>query len=218
MKNDITEIFSILKSKYGVIEWEPRNEPIMELVYTILSQHTSDLNSERAFLNLLKEFENDPYQIAQADVDSISKVIRSAGLYRKKAAVIKDVLNQIHNKLNSFDLNFLKYMPLKDAKSWLIDFNGVGPKTAAIVLCFCFGMPAMPVDTHVHRVSKRLGLISDKVTAEDAHEILESKVDPDIVFPFHMYLIKHGRDTCKALKPRCSQCTLSQICPSRSVS
>ena len=218
MKNDITEIFSILKSKYGVIEWEPRNEPIMELVYTILSQHTSDLNSERAFLNLLKEFENDPYQIAQADVDSISKVIRSAGLYRKKAAVIKDVLNQIHNKLNSFDLNFLKYMPLKDAKSWLIDFNGVGPKTAAIVLCFCFGMPAMPVDTHVHRVSKRLGLILDKVTAEDAHEILESKVDPDIVFPFHMYLIKHGRDTCKALKPRCSQCTLSQICPSRSVS
>ena len=218
MKNNITEIFSILKSKYGVIEWEPRNEPIMELVYTILSQHTSDLNSERAFLNLLKEFENDPYQIAQADVDSISKVIRSAGLYRKKAAVIKDVLNQIHNKLNSFDLNFLKYMPLKDAKSWLIDFNGVGPKTAAIVLCFCFGMPAMPVDTHVHRVSKRLGLILDKVTAEDAHEILESKVDPDIVFPFHMYLIKHGRDTCKALKPRCSQCTLSQICPSRSVS
>ena len=218
MRNSITEIFSILKSKYGEIEWKPRNEPIMELVYTILSQHTSDLNSERAFLNLLKEFENDPYQIAQADVHSISKIIRSAGLFRKKAAVIKDVLNQIHGKLNSFDLNFLQYMPLKEAKRWLIDLNGVGPKTAAIVLCFCFGMPAMPVDTHVHRVSKRLGLISSKVTAEDAHEILEDKVDPGIIFPFHMYLIKHGRDTCKALKPRCSECSLSQICPSSSVS
>jgi len=218
LENNIKEIFSILKSKYGVIKWEPRNEPIMELVYTILSQHTSDLNSERAFLNLLKEFENDPYQIAQADVVSISKIIRSAGLFRKKAAVIKDVLNQIHSKLNSFDLNFLKHMSLKEAKRWLIELNGVGPKTAAIVLCFCFGMPAMPVDTHVHRVSKRLGLISNKVTAEDAHEILESKVDPDIVFPFHMYLIKHGRDTCKALKPRCSQCTLSQRCPASSVS
>ena len=119
MRNSITEIFSILKSKYGEIEWKPRNEPIMELVYTILSQHTSDLNSERAFLNLLKEFENDPYQIAQADVGSISKIIRSAGLFRKKAAVIKDVLNQIHGKLNSFDLNFLQYMPLKEAKRWL---------------------------------------------------------------------------------------------------
>ena len=199
MKNHITETFSILKSKYGDIEWKPRNEPILELVYTILSQHTSDLNSERAFLNLLREFENDPYQIAKADVDSISKIIRSAGLFRKKAAVIKDVLNQIHSKLNSFDL------------------NGVGPKTAAIVLCFCFGMPAMPVDTHVHRVSKRLGFIESNVTAEDAHEILESKVDPDIIFPFHMYLIKHGRDTCKALKPRCVECNLSQICPSSSV-
>ena len=217
MRNHITETFSILKSKYGDIEWKPRNEPILELVYTILSQHTSDLNSERAFLNLLRVFENDPYQIAKADVDSISKIIRSAGLFRKKAAVIKDVLNQIHSKLNSFDLNFLQHMPLKEAKKWLIDLNGVGPKTAAIVLCFCFGMPAMPVDTHVHRVSKRLGFIESNVTAEDAHEILESKVDPDIIFPFHMYLIKHGRDTCKALKPRCVECNLSQICPSSSV-
>ncbi|GIS68311.1 MAG: hypothetical protein CM1200mP7_2600 [Chloroflexota bacterium] len=86
MRNHITETFSILKSKYGDIEWKPRNEPILELVYTILSQHTSDLNSERAFLNLLREFENDPYQIAKADVDSISKIIRSAGLFRKKSS------------------------------------------------------------------------------------------------------------------------------------
>tara|TARA_A100001037_G_C15154091_1_gene642480 strand:- start:17938 stop:18594 length:657 start_codon:yes stop_codon:yes gene_type:complete len=218
LTDNIVEIFSILKSKYGEIEWEPRYEPIMELVYTILSQHTSDINSERAFVNLLNEFENDPYQIAKADVHSISEIIRSAGLFRKKAAVIKDVLNQIHNKLNSFDLNFLQYMSLKDAKQWLTDLNGIGPKTAAIVLCFCFGMPAMPVDTHVHRVSKRLRLISSDVTAEDAHEILEDNVEDEIIFPFHMYLIKHGRDTCKALNPRCSGCILSKICPSSSVS
>tara|TARA_Y100001934_G_C11860795_1_gene544078 strand:- start:299 stop:628 length:330 start_codon:yes stop_codon:yes gene_type:complete len=109
-------------------------------------------------------------------------------------------------------------MSLKDAKQWLIDLNGIGPKTAAIVLCFCFGMPAMPVDTHVHRVSKRLRLISSDVTAEDAHEILEDNVEDEIIFPFHMYLIKHGRDTCKALNPRCSGCILSKICPSSSVS
>ena len=106
-------------------------------------------------------------------------------------------------------------MPLEDAKDWLKSLPGVGPKTAAIVLCFSFGMPAMPVDTHIYRVSRRLGLIEPKVSADKAHVLLEKIIDPDQVFAFHMYLIKHGRKICKALKPRCGECVLASNCPSK---
>ena len=105
-------------------------------------------------------------------------------------------------------------MPLKEAKAWLINLKGVGPKTAAIILCFSFGMPAMPVDTHIYRVAQRLSLVGKKISAEKAHDILESLVAPEEVFQFHMYLIKHGRDTCKAQRPKCYQCSLTELCPS----
>jgi endonuclease-3 len=106
-------------------------------------------------------------------------------------------------------------MPLHDAKSWLKRLNGIGPKTAAIILCFSLGMPAMPVDTHIYRVAKRLGLIGTKVTADQAHDILEPMVAPEDVFAFHLYLINHGRRVCKALRPRCGECVLAWGCPSR---
>ncbi|MEC8890371.1 MAG: endonuclease III, partial [Chloroflexota bacterium] len=104
---------------------------------------------------------------------------------------------------------------LQDAKDWLIRLKGVGPKTAAIILCFSFGMPAMPVDTHIHRVSKRLRLIGSKVNAEKAHDLLEKIVPPDEVFQFHMFLIRHGRDTCKARFPKCDECEIAHLCPSK---
>ena len=107
-------------------------------------------------------------------------------------------------------------MPLHEAKSWLTKLNGVGPKTAAIILCFSFGLPAMPVDTHIYRVAQRLGLIGKKITAEKAHDLLEPIVPPDEVFQFHMFLIKHGRDTCKAQRPKCDSCELHNLCPSAS--
>ena len=198
---------------YGPIEWITRRKAIDELVYTILSQHTSDVNSERAFANLMSEF-GDFDSVADADEKEIEKTIRSGGLSKSKAPRIKKVLNEIRTEVGSFDLSFLSEMPMQNAKEWLMKFNGIGPKTAAIILCFSFQMPAMPVDTHIFRVSKRLGLIGKKITAEKAHDLLERVVPSAEVFQFHMFLIRHGRDTCKARRPSCDVCVLSHICPS----
>ena len=198
---------------YGPIEWITRRKAIDELVYTILSQHTSDVNSERAFANLMSEF-GDFDSVADADEKEIEITIRSGGLSKSKAPRIKKVLNEIRAEVGSFDLSFLSEMPMQNAKEWLMKFNGIGPKTAAIILCFSFQMPAMPVDTHIFRVSKRLGLIGKKITAEKAHDLLERVVPSAEVFQFHMFLIRHGRDTCKARRPSCDVCVLSHICPS----
>lgn len=198
---------------YGPIEWITRRKAIDELVYTILSQHTSDVNSERAFANLMSEF-GDFDSVADADEKEIEITIRSGGLSKSKAPRIKKVLNEIRAEVGSFDLSFLSEMPMQNSKEWLMKFNGIGPKTAAIILCFSFQMPAMPVDTHIFRVSKRLGLIGKKITAEKAHDLLERVVPSAEVFQFHMFLIRHGRDTCKARRPSCDVCVLSHICPS----
>lgn len=203
-----------LDKEYGPFDWEPRYNPADELVFTILSQHTSDINSERAFKTLMENFDslND---IADAEISQIEKCIKSAGLYRIKAKRIKDVLVRVRDEIGSFDLSFLAEMPLEDAKKWLKRIDGIGPKTAAVILCFSLGMPAMPVDTHIYRVSKRLGYIGPKVSADKAHDILEPMVPPEDVFRFHLYLINHGRKVCKALRPLCHQCTISWGCPSR---
>ena len=198
---------------YGPIDWITRRKGIDELVYTILSQHTSDVNSERAFANLMSKF-GDFDSVADADEKEIEITIRSGGLSKSKAPRIKSVLNEIRAEVGSFDLSFLSEMPMQNAKEWLMKFNGIGPKTAAIILCFSFQMPAMPVDTHIFRVSKRLGLIGKKITAEKAHDLLERVVPSAEVFQFHMFLIRHGRDTCKARRPSCDVCVLSHICPS----
>ncbi len=208
------EAMTTLSTEYGPFEWEQRYDPASELVYTILSQHTSDINSERAFKVLMDRFAS-LEAIAAADVSEIEDAIKSAGLFRVKAPRIKQVLNEILEEVGSFDLSFLADMPLEEAKAWLKGFDGIGPKTAAIILCFSLGLPAMPVDTHIYRVSQRLGLIGSKVTADQAHDILEPMVDPDDVFAFHLYLINHGRQVCKALRPRCDSCVLAEKCPSR---
>ena len=208
------DVMSYLGPHYGPAAWEPRYNPAEELVYTILSQHTSDINSERAFLNLMKTF-GSLERIAEASVEDIEVAIRSGGLSKQKSARIKEVLNIVRADVGSFDLSFLGEMPLDEAKSWLKNLPGVGPKTAAIILCFSLGMPAMPVDTHIYRVSQRLGLIGPKVSADKAHDILEPMVSEEDVFAFHVYLIQHGRQVCKARRPRCDDCVLGWGCPSK---
>ena len=212
----VQDVMSLLGQEYGPMEWHPRYDPASELVYTILSQHTSDINSERAFNNLMDTF-GTIEAIAKAPVEEIEDAIRMGGLAKVKAPRIKGILQQIADELGSYNLSFLAEMPLNEAKAWLKKLSGVGPKTAAIILCFSLGMPAMPVDTHIYRVSKRLGLIGPKVTADKAHDILEPMVASEDVFAFHMYLIRHGRQVCKALRPRCDKCVLSWGCPSRQV-
>ena len=212
-KISAAEVMELLGQEYGPVEWRPRYDPASELVYTILSQHTSDVNSARAFENLMSSF-GSLEKVAEAPVDSIENAIRKGGLARVKAPRIKAILKRIADEIGSFDLSFLAEMPLDEAKAWLKKLPGIGPKTAAIILCFSLGMPAMPVDTHIFRVTRRLGLIGPKVSAEQAHDILEPMVPPEGVFDFHLYLISHGRQVCKARRPQCHRCVLSWGCPS----
>ena len=207
------DVMTQLGEEYGPVEWEPRYNPAEELVYTILSQHTSDINSERAFLNLMSVF-GTLDAIADAPEDEVEAAIRSGGLAKQKSVRIKQVLNIVRDDIGSFDLSFLGEMQLDEAKAWLKNLPGVGPKTAAIILCFSMGMPAMPVDTHIYRVSQRLGLVAKKVSADKAHDLLEPMVSEEDVFAFHVYLIRHGRQVCKAQRPRCDECVLSWGCPS----
>lgn len=207
----MTNVSNLLREVYGDIEWVPRYNGTEELIFTILSQNTSDINSERAFKSLFTKFTS-LEQIAESDVTTIENAIKNGGLAKTKAPRIKSVLNVIKTRVGSYDLSFLPEMPLDEAKKWLTSLNGIGPKTAAIILCFSFGMPAMPVDTHVFRVAKRLGLIGNKITVEAAHPLLEEIIEPENIFEFHMYLIKHGRDTCKAIRPRCETCLLKNPC------
>ena len=209
------EVIQLLGPSYGPFEHARRLDPAEELVYTILSQHTSDINSERAFHQLMAEF-GSLEAVARGSVERISQAISSGGLARVKAPRIKQVLNIILEKLGDLDLSFLAEMPLAEAKAWLRELPGIGPKSAAVILCFSLGMPAMAVDTHVHRVSKRLGLIGPKVNADNAHDLLEAMVESQDVYPFHTALITHGRRICKALRPQCDECVLASGCPSRS--
>ena len=208
------EIIELLEPQYGPFLIHRRLDPAEEVVFTILSQHTSDANSERAFHVLMNEFDS-LEAVAQGDVQHIAKAINIGGLAQIKAPRIKEVLNLILEKRGNLDLTFLQGMPLDEAKAWLRQLPGIGPKSAAVILCFSLGMPAMAVDTHVYRVAKRLGLIGPKVSADDAHDILEAMVDPGEVYPFHVALITHGRRVCKAPRPRCGQCVLAIGCPSR---
>ena len=210
----VGDAIGLLGKKYGLIERRPRSDPATALVSTVLSQHTSDVNSARAFDNLMKVF-GSLDGVADARVEDIERAIRVGGLARIKAPRIRTILRVVRGEVGSYDLSFLSEMPLADAKAWLTAHKGIGPKTAAVILCFALGIPAMPVDTHVFRVARRLGFIEKGISPERAHDVLEAIVPPEDVFAFHMYLIRHGRDTCKALRPRCGQCVLAQGCPSR---
>lgn len=211
------KVLALLEPEYGPFIWKPRYEPIPELVFTILSQHTSDLNAERAFRSVLNYF-GSLEQIAEATVEEIQERIATAGLSRIKAPRIKETLQEIIDRTGGLDLAFLKDLPLEKAKAWMQSLPGIGPKSAAVVLCFSLGMPAMAVDTHVHRVAKRLGLIGKRATPEQAHKLMEPMVPPEHVFAFHVALITHGRQICKARSPKCEHCVLSFGCPSSLVS
>ena len=206
------QVLARLAPEYGTLRWSRRKDPVSELVVTILSQHTSDVNAERAFEQLLATF-GSMDAVAWADVEQIASCIHSGGLARIKAPRIKAALNLILERRGVLNLDFLEELPLEEAKAWLTAIPGVGKKTAAVVLCFSLGMPAMPVDTHVHRVAKRLGLIGDRVSADQAHDLLESIVVPEEVYSFHVYLITHGRRVCKAQRSWCESCVLADICP-----
>jgi endonuclease-3 len=212
-REHIREIIDRIHVQYGELPWRPHGDAISELVLTILSQHTSDTNSGKGFANLLTVFP-DWDAIRSAGVSEIAEATRAAGLSVSKAPRIKGALQQIKDERGCYDLRFLGDLPLEEAREWLIALKGVGPKTAACVLMFALGRPALPVDTHVFRVSKRLGLLPPKATPEAAHRILEAAVPEGAMYGFHVGLIKHGRHVCFARNPACDRCIFSDICPS----
>ena len=191
----------------------PRVDAVSELVLTILSQNTADINSFRAFTALRARYASWPDVLA-APTEELEMVLRPGGLAPTKSRRIQAVLAEVAAATGgSWDLSFLGQWPLEDARGWLIGLPGIGRKTAAIVLLFGFGRPALPVDTHVHRVALRLGLIPPRTDVERAHLLLEAALQPDEMYPFHVELIRHGRDTCRAPRPICGLCPLTDICP-----
>ena len=211
----IPEYIRAMTEAYGPFKEEPRLDPAHEAVFTILSQHTSDINSSRAFGLLMERF-GSLEAVAKGNVADIEDAISPGGLARIKAPRIKEFLNRVIELNRSLDLSFLREMPLEEAKAWLRQLPGIGPKSAGIVLNFALGMPAMAIDTHIYRVCQRLKFIGPKVSADKAHEILEAAVAPDQVFQFHVSMINHGRRVCKAQRPLCDECVVAETCPSRS--
>lgn len=202
------EMLRRLEGEYGRPAWRPSGRPLDELVSTILSQHTSDANCERAFESLRRMFPTWEH-VAQASEESIADAIRGGGLATMKAPRIKAVVREA---LATGITETLDNLTLDDAKSRLRALPGVGPKTVACVLLFACGRPALPVDTHVYRVSRRVGLIDSSISVDRAHDALEAMLPPDDVYSFHINVIRLGREICKARIPRCSICVLASIC------
>ncbi len=209
----VKDILRLLEPLYAQARSPRAYDAVSELIYTILSQNTADYNSTCAYARLRETFPTWE-DIISSDPQRVAEAIQVGGLAQVKAPRLQAVLKEIKSRQGDFDLSFLRDIPLADAKAWLMGLPGVGPKTAACVLLFALSMPALPVDTHIHRVARRLGLIEAKVTPNQSHAILESMLKPEEVLPFHIYLITHGRRVCKAQRPLCSQCVLEPKCPS----
>jgi endonuclease-3 len=186
-------------------------DPISQLVSTILSQNTNDANRDLAYARLrarLTTWE----QVRDADTAAVIDAIRPAGLANQKGPRIQEALRFITREQGQLSIDFLAQWPVESARVWLSSINGVGPKTAAIVLLFSLGRPAFPVDTHIHRVARRLGLIGPRVSREQAHEELGELVDPKDYYTLHLNVIRHGRQVCSSRAPRCHLCTLQDLC------
>ena len=207
------ELIAVLDEEYGRPEAQPHGDAATELALTLLSQNTSDHNSGRAFQRLLERFPSWDAVIA-APTAEVEEAIRPGGLAQTKAPRLQQLLAEVRERAPGYDLGFLRELPLDEAKAWLRALPGVGPKTAACVLLFALGRPALPVDTHVFRVAGRLGLVPPKLTPEKAQLRLEATVRPEDQYAFHVLLIRHGRHTCAARAPACDRCPLAAACPS----
>lgn len=201
-----------LRKRYGDLAPPRRSDPLEELILTVLSQHTSDVNAERAFEALRAAFPTWD-AVVRAPTRSVADAIRSGGLADTKAPRIQAILREVEARRGAFDLSSLAGLSDDEARAELVSLPGVGPKTAAVVLSFSLGRDAMPVDTHVHRVTRRLGLVPSNTSAERADRLLHELVPEGLRTPLHVALIRLGREICKAPTPRCRICPLKDICP-----
>lgn len=208
---DPNDLISILTQLYGKPNWKPRFEPMSELISCILSQNTSDTNSFPAFERMMLHYKTWD-AISNAPLEELADVIRKAGLANQKAKHIKATLAEILSRRGEYDIEFLRKLPDEEAREWLISLPGIGPKCAAITLMMSMGKPVLPVDTHVFRIGWRLGYINQNISAVKAHDVLGIIVPKEIAYDFHVLLLTHGRNICKALNPLCMKCPLASMC------
>lgn len=209
----VRAILTRLRKRFGDLTPPRSVDPLDELILTVLSQHTSDINAERAFRDLRSAFPKGWAQVVRAPSDRVADAIRSGGLANTKAPRLQEILLEIRRREGAYELARLTEMTDGEARDYLTSLPGIGPKTAAVVLSFALGRDALPVDTHVHRVSRRLGLIPPKTSAERADRLLHALVPDGLRTSLHVALIRLGREICKAPVPRCRQCPLNDLCP-----
>jgi endonuclease-3 len=205
------EVHRRLIEEYGEPSWHNPLPILDELISTILSQNTNDLNRDRAFNQLKRRFDTWE-KVRDADGDGVIEAIRSAGLANQKGPRIQKILCEITAERGSLDLNFLRDVPEDEAWEWLMKFNGVGPKTASIVLLFSLGKAAFPVDTHIQRVTGRIGLRPEKINNEKAHQFLAELFPPETYQAVHLNIIRLGREVCHPNRPACEICVLQSLC------
>jgi len=205
------DVYERLLDFYAYPHWREHLSPLDELVSTILSQNTNDLNRDRAFDALREQFPTWE-AVRDADRQDVIDAIRPAGLANQKGPRIQNILQEITQQRGKLELRFLEDFPVDEAKEWLESFKGVGPKTASIVLLFSLGKPAFPVDTHIFRISGRLGLRPEKMSVEQAHQHLAQLFPADAYYPLHLNLIRLGREICHARNPECPICPLKDLC------
>ena len=190
---------------------EPDLDPLDVLIQTILSQSTTNVNSHRAFESLKQRFP-DWESARRARVTSIETAIKSGGLARQKSIRIKHLLNEIYERRGSLDLTFLATAPIEEAVEFLSSFKGVGPKTVACTLLFACNRPIFPIDTHIFRIARRLALIPEKCSDEEAHRLMTAMIPAGRFYEIHVNIIRHGRKVCRPQNPLCEQCCLVEYC------
>lgn len=204
-------VSAALRELFGYPTWRRAYPPVDELIDCILSQSTTDANRDRAFAALRAAFPTWE-AVRDAPEAEVIAAIKPAGLSNQKGPRIQAVLREITAQRGEINIDFLGDLPIEEAKAWLTAMHGVGPKTAAIVLCFAFNRPAFPVDTHVHRVGQRIGFLPEGISADKAHDVMEAIIPPEDYYAFHLNLIRLGREICNARSPHCERCPLTTSC------
>ncbi len=207
----LSHVTQNLEATYGIPTIDTREDVLDELIGTILSQSTSDTNSRRAFESLKLRF-SDWDSVRRARTSTIAAAIQSGGLANTKSVVIKNVLNEIRSRRGDLDLSFLRTVNLEDARDFLTSLKGIGPKTAACVLLFAANRPVFPMDTHIFRITRRLGLLPAKINDNHAHVLMDKLIPPGKHLSLHINLIRHGRAICKSANPRCLDCSIVEQC------
>jgi endonuclease-3 len=205
-------VYIHLNAAYGQPQWTAGDDPVESLIWTILSANTNDVNSGRAFAQLKAAFHGDWEAVRTAPLDAIKAAIRPAGMYNQKAPHIVATLTRLRERYGAYRLDHLAALPVPEAMAELTSLPGVGHKTASIVLLFCFNRGAFPVDTHVQRITQRLGLAGPKDSPEKIKGLWERLLPPETYYPLHLNLIRHGREVCGARAPRCEACPLLALC------